>query len=212
MLTLAVPTLNRFDLLQLCVSSALAGTVRPDQVLVIDNSSGQCPEIAGAEIVPGRQPQSVAKAWNDAVRLVAGDLILSNDDIAFAPDTIACLLTIASEHPRAGIVSAIAGERFALFWLRYAAYLDMGGFDEGYSPTYFEDNHAARVLSLKGWEMPIAPCAVGHVRSATLAAYTAAQMAEHHEAFRRNRARYYDVWGGLPGEEVYTEPYGARHA
>src|SRR5262245_10494349 len=110
MITLAVPTLNRFDLLVSCVWSALAGTARPDKVIVVDNSGGQCPPIPGAEIVTGRQPQSVARAWNDAAQIAGGDwLIISNDDIQFAPDTIARMVAVAEAEPRAGVVSPIEG-------------------------------------------------------------------------------------------------------
>lgn len=208
MITLAIPTLNRFDLLARCIESALAGSVVPDHILVIDNSGGQCPAFLGVEIVAGRQPQSVAKAWNDACARVGGDLILANDDITFAPDTIPALLMEAARNARAGIVSAIEGQRFSLFWLRYAAYLDMGGFDEGYQSAYFEDNHAARVLTVRGWELAVAHTAVGHVGSATIQAFDAARTELHHEAFRANRARYIAIWGGPPHEERYTEPYG----
>lgn len=207
MIVLGIPTLNRFDLLVPCVASAYAGSVPPDRVLIIDNSGGACPPIANAEIITGRQPQSVARAWNDAVSRAGTDLILSNDDIAFAPDTIAQLLAVAAAQPRAGIVSAIAGQRFSLFWLRYAAFLDVGPFDEQFWPAYFEDNDYHRRLALAGWASPVAPSLVGHVTSATLAAARPAEQAAHHDRFRANRRRYLAKWGGLPGEETFTAPY-----
>jgi GT2 family glycosyltransferase len=211
MIALAIPTYRCFDLLERCIDSALAGSVVPDHILVVDNSDGQCPAFPGVEIVMGRQPQSVAKAWNDAVQLIGGDVILANDDITFAPDTIAHLLEEAARNERAGIVSAIADERFCLFWLRHAAYLDMGGFDEGYSSAYFEDNHAARVLTLNGWELAVAPSAVEHVGSATIQTYDQKRMWQHHAEFRANQARYVALWGGLPHHEIYAEPAGGSN-
>lgn len=202
MITLAIPTLTRFDLLTGCVASALAGTVRPDRVVVIDNSGGACPPIPGAEIIAGRQPQSVAKAWNDAARITGSDLLLANDDITFAPDTIALLLDEAARNPQAGIVSAIEGERFALFWLRYAAYQQIGPFDESYTAAYFEDNDYARRLTLAHWQLALAPSAVGHVGSATIRSYDRARLLQHHESFRANERRYAARWGGLPGQET----------
>jgi len=208
MITLAIPTLNRFDLLDQCIASARAGSVAPTRIIVIDNSGGHCPPIPGVEITPGRQPQSVAKAWNNAVRLAGGDLILANDDVIFAPDTIALLLAEAERNPQAATVSAIEGQRFSLFWLRMSAWIAMGGFDEGYTSAYFEDNHAARVLTLLGWELAVAPSAVGHVGSATIRAYDAARMEQHHREFRMNEVRYITTWGGPPHHEVYRVPYG----
>lgn len=209
MIALAIPTLTRFDLLSECVASVLAGSVRPTRVLVIDNSGGRCPPIDGAEIVPGRQPQSVARAWNDAAAQIGGDVIIANDDIIFAPDTIQLLLEEAERSPQAGIVSPIEGQRFSLFWLRYTAYTAVGPFDEQFCPAYFEDNDYHRRLTLAHWSSPIAPSAVEHATSSTMRAIPQAEReATHHQQFRANRSRYIRKWGGLPHEEVYTTPYG----
>lgn len=211
MLALAIPTLTRFDLLESCIASALAGTVPPDYVLVVDNSGGRCPPLTNARLVLGRQPQSVAQAWNDAAAQIGGDLIVANDDIVFAPDTIQLLLEEAERNPRAGIVSAIEGQRFSLFWLRYAAYTAVGPFDEQFSPAYFEDNDYHRRLTLAGWESPVAPSAVMHAASSTMRAIPLAERETHHQQFRANRMRYLRKWGGLPHEEVYITPYGTGH-
>lgn len=200
---LAIPTYRRFDLLADCVWSALAGDVRPDHVIVIDNSGGACPAVPGAEIIPGRQPQSVARAWNDAVALSGGaDLLLCNDDIVFAPDTIGAMLSLARRTPRAGIVSAIEGERFACYWLSQDAYRNVGPFDEQFAPAYFEDNDYARRLTLAGWLLAVAPSAVMHGGSRTLASYTPAERRVHDAQFEANKARYLRKWGGLPGAEI----------
>jgi GT2 family glycosyltransferase len=208
MITLAIPTLRRFDLLTTCVWSALAGTVRPDRVIVIDNSGGRCPAIPGAEIVLGRQPQSVAKAWNDAARLAAGDwLILSNDDVQFAPDTIERMLDVAQANPRAGIVSVLEGLRFCLFLLRWEAYQAVGPFDERFAPAYFEDNDYHRRLTLARWESPVAPSAIQHEHSGTMKALSIKEREQqHHVAFRLCARLYQQKWGGLPGQEQYLEP------
>ena len=203
MISLCIPTLNRFDLLARCVASARSGTVAPDRVLVIDNSGGQCPAIDGADIVLGRQPQSVAKAWNDAARTIGGDyLILSNDDIRFAPDTIERLIAVDRLNPRAGIVSAIEGQRFSLFLLRWTCYVDVGPFDEAFEGAYFEDNDYHHRLLLMGWESPVAISAVGHVGSATVKAMDGRQLAEKHQTYAANEAYYLKKWGNLPHDEA----------
>lgn len=205
--TLAIPTLKRFDLLYDCVWSALAGTVAPDRVLIIDNSGGACPPIPGAEVVLGRQPQSVARAWNDAVRATEGHIILSNDDLVFASDTIAQLLAVVHADPHAGIVSTLEGQRFCLFWLNRAAYAAVGPFDERFSPAYFEDNDYHRRLTLAGWTSPCAYTEVKHEHSATMKAVVPRERETvHHARFRACQRFYIEKWGGLPGREIYTEP------
>jgi GT2 family glycosyltransferase len=209
MIVLAIPTLNRFDLLDQCIDSALAGTVRPDHILVVDNSAGHCPQRSDvAYIVPGSNV-GVAHAWNILVATSAPhQLILSNDDIVFAPDTVAELLRVAEAAPGAGIVSTIEGQRFSLFWLNRLAYESIGPFDEQFWPAYFEDNDYARRLALAGWTLPVAPTGVEHGGSSTIRAFSQQQAQAEHEYFRANEARYVAKWGGGPHRETFLRPYG----
>ena len=210
-ITLALPTLSQFDRAASCVWSALAGSAPPDRCIVLDNSGGQCPPIPGAQIVLGRQPQSVARAWNDAATLAGGDwLIISNDDIVFAPTAIAELIAVANANPRAAIVSPIEGQRFACFLLRWEAYQAIGPFDEQFSPGFYEDNDYHHRLMLAGWDSPVALGAVvEHFGSATMKAIPADEREmRHHDLFRANRKRFIKKWGGLPHDDgLYTEPY-----
>ncbi len=211
MITLAIPTYRRFVLAAACVASAYQGACPPDRVLVVDNSGGRCPAIVGAQIVPGREPQSVARAWNDAARLAGADwLILANDDTQFAPDTIQRLRAAAEANPKAGIVSPIEGLRFACFLLRRAAFEAVGPFDEQFAPAYFEDNDYARRLTLAGWELAVAPSDVRHVGSATIRSYHGPEARLAGRQFDANKQRYLAKWGGLPHEELYQAPYGGQ--
>lgn len=214
---LCIPSLNRFDLLTQCIESALSGTVAPDKVYVIDNSAGGYPDRWDipyhGRVMVHYAPENygVAKSWN----LLAGgafgngaQCILSNDDIVFAPDTIAELLRVATATPRAGIVSAIEGQRFSLFWLNHATWKDVGPFDEAFQMAYFEDNDYAWRLMLRGWELAIAPSAVSHVGSATLAKLSPAQMTAKHAAYAHNESYFQKKWGGPPHAEIYSTPFG----
>ena len=215
MIALGIPSLNRFDLLVRCIASALASSVAPDRIYVIDNSSGAYPQDWQKpyrdRVLVHRAPSNygVAKSWNLLVAAAQGqDIILSNDDIVFAPDTIQLLLEEAARNGQAAIVSAIEGQRFSLFWLRRIAYTEIGKFDEQFYPAYFEDNDWARRATLAHWQLAVAPSNVEHGGSATLQAYTPEQREQHHQQFAANRRRYLEKWGGPPHQEVYTEPYG----
>lgn len=214
---LCIPTLNRFDLLTRCIESALAGTVAPDKIYVIDNSAGgygdrwDIPYHGRVMVHYAPENYGVAKSWN----LLAGitfnkgaQCIMSNDDIVFAPDTIARLLEVAERTPTAGIVSAIEGQRFSLFWLNRAAYQAIGPFDEAFQMAYFEDNDYAWRLKLARWELAVAPSAVTHVGSATLAKMTPAQMEHKHAAYAHNQDYFIRKWGGPPHAEIYSTPFG----
>ncbi len=208
-IVLGIPTLNRFDLLDRCIDSALAGTVAPDGIIVVDNSAGRCPRRENvAYAVPGSN-MGVARAWNGIVDL-AGEchLILANDDVVFAPDTIVELLRVAEATPQAGIVSAIEGQRFSLFYLRRNAFDQVGRFDEQFWPAYFEDNDYAYRLTLADWQLAVAPTAVQHGGSSTIRRLEGQQANAQHEYFRANEARYVAKWGGSPHYERFVRPYG----
>jgi len=217
---LGIPSLNRFDLLTACIDSALAGSVAPDTIYVIDNSAGAYPDRWQARyqnkvmVHVASENYGVAKSWNllrDIARGSQAQLILSNDDITFAPDTIEQLLTVAEVARTAGIVSAIEGQRFSLFWLNPKLYADPAwAFDEQFQMAYFEDNDYARRLSLAGWTQPVAPSAVTHVGSATLAMMTPEQLTQKHAAWRHNEAYYQKKWNGMPGHESFTVPFGGQ--
>jgi GT2 family glycosyltransferase len=217
---LGIPTLNRFDLLTECIDSALVGTVAPDTVYVIDNSGGRYPDRWQARyknrvmVHVASENYGVAKSWNLLRGIARGNeaqLIISNDDITFAPDTIERLLAVAESTPHAGIVSAIEGQRFSLFWLNPQLCAGAAwAFDEQFRMAYFEDNDYARRLALANWGMPVAPSGVQHVGSATLAMMSEAQMTAKHAAYAHNEQLFRRKWGGPPHAEIYTVPFGEQ--
>lgn len=217
MLILGIPSLNRFDLLTKCIDSALIGWSVPDRIYVIDNSGGAYPKdwqkrYEGQVMVhQAEENLGVAHSWNLLANLAHAhhsDIILSNDDIVFAPDTIETMLAVAAQSPRAGIVSVLEGLRFCLFWLNMRAYHEVGPFDEQFYPAYFEDNDYHYRLKLAGWECPVAYTSIDHENSATMKAMDNTMQQAHHERFRANQALYLRKWGGLPGKERYTTAYG----
>jgi GT2 family glycosyltransferase len=213
---LGIPSLNRFDLLIQCIDSALAGSAPPAAIYVVDNSGGAYPMGWQARyedrvlVHTSSVNLGVAASWNilrNVARLKRAQLILSNDDITFAPDTIEALIGAAT--PDAGIVSAIEGQRFSLFWLNPAFYAGPDwAFDERFQMGYFEDNDYAWRLTLARWPLLVAPTAVSHVGSATIAAMSDAQMTAKHAAYHHNELYFQRKWGGRPHAEIYRVPFG----
>src|SRR5689334_16853642 len=94
MVTLGIPTLNRYDLLELAIKSAEAGNLKPDKYLIVDNgtkftyndfylSLGTRIEV----IRPGGN-LGVAGGWNRLIQNSSDIRIISNDDVIFFEDTI----------------------------------------------------------------------------------------------------------------------------
>jgi len=209
---LAVPTLRRYDLLYRLLASAEAGTVKPRRYCVIDNggllsqhtASGSVVLPPNTDVVRPERNIGCAAAWNTALRTY-GDVLISNDDIALRPDTIAAFVAAIESHPE-GLCFQLPSQGWALFFQRAALAERIGFYDENFFPAYFEDNDYHRRMLLAGLDRTFIAAEVHHDRSSTLAALPAAQRHEHHAAFRACQQYYMHKWGGLPHHETNTTP------
>lgn len=217
-LHLCVPVLKRYDKLAELLQSAAAGTRVPDHVWVIDN--GNNPKamwaVCGVTALPitvhaPRVNLGLAASWNWFLRMVYWPAIwavtptlplplICNDDITFAPESIAKILATSG-----GFVSPLAGSNaFSCFMLPYDTFYRVGTFDETLSPgyAYFEDNDYAHRMEQAG--IPITPvdCGVRHAVSSTFAAYSPEEKDAHHKRFDRAQKNYIAKWGGLPHQET----------
>lgn len=229
-IVLGIPTLNRFDWLEKCIASAMAGTVVPDRIVVVDNSCGKCPCIGsdvdhpllvnesvnhttlacGVEYIVPAYNLGVAASWNRIAQACnpSDRLIISNDDILFAPDTIERLLAKAESQPAAGTISAIDGQKFSLFYLNRRAYEAVGPFDEAFYPGYFEDNDYVQRMAMANYQAISAVSSVTHGGSQTRAAMDAQALARSHDQFRKNAVYFLAKWGNPPHEgALYEVPF-----
>lgn len=219
--TLAVPTLKRYDLLAgLLVPSAERGTRPPDQYYIVDNGGGLNPAAYGLPTVkttvyrPGRN-LGVSASWNHVLTTVAPKddsecVIMACDDMDLYGNTVEAMVAAAEAHPEAGFFwpQRNAHTMFGVYLLRRWCFDRVGPFDENFYPAYFEDNDYCYRLKLDGVPLMEVPgCGMNHVGSATLAAYNASELAEHHSRFDACRSYYSRKWGGEPHREVFTKPF-----
>jgi GT2 family glycosyltransferase len=210
MITLAIPTLSRYELLEKCIKSAEAGTIKPDRYLVIDNGGKLNLKLPKLEIVNFGENLGVAKSWNYFIKYTEEIRIICNDDIYFHPDTIRNLLS-EYEPNQITCTRDLEASSFSLFIIGNELVNAVGLFDETISPNYayFEDNDYSYRMSLLGYEIHrVQNCSCGHFGSATLKNYSSAEMDEHHRKFRIAQDNYKKKWGNLPGKEIFTTPYG----
>jgi GT2 family glycosyltransferase len=210
MVTVCIPTLNRYDLAQKCVESAKAGTLKPDKILIIDNG-GSCP-IMGENIEvyrPGKN-LGVAASWNYAIKNTEDYCIIVNDDIEFHANTIERMVK-KTEEGHEFVWVFLGANGFSCFLIRHSLVDKIGYFDEDISPgyAYFEDNDYHRRMELAGIiEVGDPDVGVTHLGSATLKAFTPEQSREHNRRFGLAQMNYIKKWGGLPHKETFTIPYG----
>lgn len=201
MIHLCIPVLRRYDLLQACIRSALAGQVKPDHVWILDNgrhrqggSSGYSTKFDDHEehwFTPDHN-LGVAASWNWFIRQTTGDRIIANDDVLFAPDSIGRMAN--AEGP---FVTALAPTNaFSCFLIRDECVDKVGWFDEAISPgyAYFEDVDYAWRMEAAGVKMTEIDAGVKHMGSASLVPDD-----EHNRRFMIAQENFERKWGRLPG-------------
>lgn len=215
---LVILTYNKHDLARKAVDSALAGSLKPE-IIIVDNS-GRAESLphfkdiiypfGNVHLIPMVENLGTSKSWNWAMNYFEDSFVIfANDDVEFHHDTIDKIVRRALYSP-AGLLhgSQQSGVPFNLFLLKGWAYDKVGEFDETFRPIYFEDDDFAYRLKLAEIDMEeVADATFGHVGSATLKAYTSAETELHHQRFRWNQEYYTRKWGGLPHQETYTHPF-----
>lgn len=213
--TLCIPTLTRFDSLEVCVQSALAGTRPPNDIAIMDNSCGKLADISWIDAIDNitvffpPENMGVAPSWNFFMEQYADIVILSNDDVTFKTDTLE-LLIAAIEDGGYGLYmgSDIGKNGFSLFSVPQVVYKHVGRFDEEFAPAYYEDNDYHRRLKKNRFEtLEVPNVFYDHVGSATVNSYTPEEYEQHRLNFIKNQNYYTAKWGGLPGLEVYDIPF-----
>lgn len=223
--TLGVPTLNRYDLCAELLASACAGTLPPDQIVVVDNGGKladggyQNPlHTRPVEIVRPGKNLGVGPSWNilarDNLKTPEDRLLICGDDVSLGTNCIEQLLKTMEET---GVDLAFPDparstmhQMFSCFMVRLSLFEKVGYFDEMFWPAYFEDNDFHRRMKIAGATEAIAPCGYDHVNSGTMKQYSQKELEQHHVRFRACRDYYIQKWGGLPGEERFATPFDAQ--
>lgn len=216
-----IPTLNRYDLLDLCLESLAAGTLQPSQVFVIDNGGSY---VAGSGwpfpldvVKPGRN-LGVAASWNLLHRLSQGqDLILLNDDVELAADSLARLalqpapFVSLCDTPGFEARRTDPGVRvsdWSCFLQRTEVWERVGTYDEAFWPGGYEDcDYWRRMLLAELTVTRLPQTGMRHRVSATLEHFSDEERRELDAATVRNDAYYQRKWGGPPGREQFSIPF-----
>lgn len=215
-ITLAVPTLKRYDLLLRMLASAASGTVRPDRYVIVDNGAGLRRYLYDADLTLGNigkvevheqdQNLGVAASWNFILELTEreGRVIITNDDVLFRPSTIEALVWAADEDPKRQLISTRNQHVWVCFLQRYELVKKIGWYDEGFQ-AYFEDLDYKRRMELAG--IPIywqEHALVEHEGNASTTGEERRALSDASKAYYRAK------WGGLEGEERFTVPFDGK--
>jgi hypothetical protein len=148
--------------------------------------------------------------------------IIINADCAVGHDTFDRMLSI----PEPTVILALG---FSCFRVDAGVRAIVGAFDEAFYPAYFEDTDYRRRLQLAnvtpiewsrevsaiiypGRERVISGIVHGKHDPDGYQGWRGKKLAWFWERYEANKKRYAEKWGGAPGQETYSVPFGRNEA
>jgi len=207
-INICIPTLNNYTGLVEMINSINAGSLVPDNIIIVDNGGNLSLDLENVRLVTPGKNLGVAGSWNYFLKSTPEVRIICNDDLIFHENTLRDFMkNLISDklcYPENTGINA-----FSFFYIPDEVVSKVGNFDEGFYPAYFEDNDYVYRMGFVGEKIHGIECSVTHVGSQTMANYNANELEQHHQNFRRNRAYYLRKWGGLPTGEVFMTPFSS---
>jgi hypothetical protein len=214
---LAITVLNRYDLLRAQLASLAQGTVKPPRILILDNG-GRFGEAIQSELMPlwdrtavmgTDEERALARSWNHALRWGFTNhpaVVIANDDLLWGKTSYRALTEgIRYGEPDMATTQNVGG--FVCFALTRPIVHKVGEFDERFFPAYFEDEDYRYRMKLAGlFPRSVDGCCIEHVESATIQAMPPDQKEIFKLHFQKNLGLYRQKWGGVVGEETYSQP------
>lgn len=106
-----------------------------------------------------------------------------------------------------GEVGESEGPNFSAYMINRRCWEEVGKFDEGFFPAYFEDNDYHYRIKLAGLKAIVYPPALFfHYGSRTQNESGDIPLVPG-SLFEKNRSYFIRKWGGVPGNEAFTHPY-----
>jgi GT2 family glycosyltransferase len=200
---LAIPALNRPDLLRRCLVSI---DVPVERLLVIDNSpDGSMDPGMGGEVIRVGANLGVAASWNLALKANprAPWWAIASVDVEFGSGDLGRLAAyMERDEPAVGCLL-----RFGAFGLNRAALDAVGYFDESFHPIYCEDCDYEYRCKLAGVPIVDVGSRTVHLESGSVSLH-AGHALDNARSFPANHAYYRAKWGGpVRGGEVFTTPF-----
>lgn len=134
----------------------------------------------------------------------------ASDDIAFGPSDLEAIAAHMDTHAPRVVTGTRNDERllrFAYGAINRACIEAVGLLDEGFYPAYYEDDDYEYRCRTGGVSWITHDGAITHSRSATIGT-DPALAAANARTFPLNHARYVAKWGGPPGSEGFSTPWG----
>lgn len=208
--TIYIPCRANIDVLHNAIQT-LMGQV--DKFVIFNNTNE--PMNLGydnVDIVDPPDPLLYGQSLNAAVKMARKEgtpyCLWAHSDILVQPGAVDALFEKYEE---------VKDSKWGVIWTNYDSlclfnpvfFIDEGVYDDVvFFPTYFGDNHRARIMQLRGYGMHTAEKAsplVNHLGSHTIK-MNPAYGTRNNLVFGKHGELYRAIWGGGPGQETLTDP------
>ena len=207
---IGIPTINRADLLIPSVIKYVEDFPNT-QIIILDNGNQDLSQIkclSNITIIKEPENLGVAGSWNTILNMgykfFANHGLILNDDIYLGKKEEEVLEWINNEFEED---FAVTHKNWCAFILPINTFFDVGEFDTKFFPAYFEDNDYARRMSLKDKLMLHTAFLNPEIYRNSM---TIEKEPELNSRFMANKNLYISKWGGVPGEEIFSNPYNAN--
>ncbi len=201
---IGIPTINRVDLLKPSMDKYMLDFKNTD-IHIIDNGQQGIISLTDS-ITIHREDKNlgVAASWNKLCKIIFEKhdwALLINDDVylGYGEDVV----NDAIYKSEVGIVQS--AHNFSVLLISKKLFEEIGEFDEGFYPAYYEDSDYLYRLKLKGLRQEI-DYTLDPVDVKVSQTYEKDPELVN-KAMADNRQRYIDKWGGSPMLETFKSPF-----
>lgn len=216
-IAVGVATLSDPELLNACLRSIFAQSVIPSVYVVVNSDrvreAGEAWAEEGATVCFGLTNLGTSASWNLMMRAAFDEgysgLLILNDDVQLVDaDILERLSALVDDTPRT--LYSLQGLGFSGICITRDVTNEVGFFDEGFWPAYFEDNDFHRRVWLAGIPAFDMPAKTTHVGSASLRKWREWEIWNAHYAFAINGRRFEEKWGGATFAPKFTQPWNGQ--
>lgn len=209
---IGIPTINRFDLLHVSLLDYLFDFPNT-RIYIMDNGHQGITDKVQHEnitVIENDTPECVARCWNRLCTMIYNDgcrfPLIMNDDIYWGRQERQLQIFLENNiDARNYDIYLPEHHEWSAFILPQETYKKIGPFDETFSPAYFEDRDYEKRLGIAGMKI---------LRTNFFDSKVFRNSQSHHKDHSLldnsliNREYYLKKWGGEPGKETFSHPFG----
>lgn len=204
---IGIPTINRYDLLRVALKR-YAQELPSIKIYIIDNGrQGILNPYPNVTVFEQKENLGVSESWNRLCKEIFYDhdyALILNDDIELGKTEEEIDNLIEQNKDKDFIVGT---GTWCAFILPKETFWNVGEFNTEFFPAYYEDNDFA-------YRMKLLNLSFYTTKELNPIIYRNSMTIERDSSlnnnFEKNKALYKSMWGGEPGNEIFTIPFNGK--